>query len=199
MKVESLTFEESASERIYKAYMKRIQKTTNTLPREDQQDVLMEFNSHIYEGMQDRGTRPEVDALLDILDNLGTPEEVLKPLVADKKLEQATQTFNPFHVFKALALNITNGISYIIFSFLYLLLFCFVFLIYFKITNPAQVGLFFKGDDFFLLGMTNHPTGEGTEIQELLGNAFIPTMLVAIVVAYLIITLLLKLKQIFMK
>lgn len=194
MKVELLKFEESASERVYKDYMKRIRKITSTLPKEDQQDVLMEFNSHIYEGLQDQASEREIDNLLNVLDRLGVPEEVLKPLVADKKLEQATRTFNPIHVFKALALNITNGISYFVFAFLYLLLFTFVFLIYAKITNPEQVGLFFEGNEFLVLGMTSLPV-DSEGITEVLGGLFIPIMIGAAVLAYLFITLLLKLKR----
>jgi hypothetical protein len=194
MKITALKFEQSASERVYADYMHRIKKVTNILPKEDQQDVLMEFNSHIYEGLQVEMEKNEIDHLLDILDKLGAPEEVLKPLVADKKLEQATKTFNPIHVFKALILNLTNGISYAIFFILYLFLFGFVFLIYAKITNPEQVGLFFRGNDFLILGQTSLNMPENG-VTELLGNWFIPMMILATVISYLIITLLLKLKR----
>jgi hypothetical protein len=196
MKITALKFEQSASERVYADYMHRIKKITNILSKEDQQDILMEFNSHIYEGLQVDMKTNEIDHLLDILDKLGAPEEVLKPLVADKKLEQATKTFNPIHVFKALILNLTNGISYILFFILYLFLFAFVYLIYAKITNPEQVGLFFKGEDFLVLGQTTLNLQENG-ITELLGNWFIPVMLVAAVCSYVVITLLLKLKRAF--
>lgn len=195
MKVTPLKFKESATERVYTNYMQRIKKVTNILPKEDQQDILMEFNSHIYEGLQVVETdKNEIDLLLDLLDKLGAPEEVLKPLIADKKMEQATRTFNPIHVFKALALNLTNGVSYVVFFVLYLLLFGFVFLIYAKLTNPEEVGLFFRGDDFLVLGQTTLDV-QAAGITELLGNWFIPLMIVATIAAYLLITLLLKLKR----
>lgn len=195
MKVKNIEFKETASERVYDSYMKRIKKAVKQLPPRDQNEILLEFNSHIYEGLQRKTDSLEIDHLLDILDKLGIPEEVLKPLVADKKLEQATKTFNPLHIIRALALNITNGISYLIFFVLYLLLFGFVYLIYAKIVNPEEVGLFLNNNSFMVLGKMNKENLNNAAITEVLGNWFIPSMLLSIIVSYFIITFLLKLKR----
>ncbi|WP_264523548.1 DUF1700 domain-containing protein [Flavobacterium sp. N502536] len=197
MRIEDIKFEQKASQRVYNSYMKRIKKTTASLPKIDQDDIYMEFNSHIFEAIQHRNGTNELDSLLDSIEKLGSPEEVLKPLIADKKLEQATKTFNPVHVFKALALNITNGISYIFFSILYLFLFGFVFLIFAKILNPSQVGLHINKDSIsvFTLGIMNPEDQIKYHTYEALGNWFIPVMLVSTVLSYLLITLLLKLKK----
>ncbi|WP_212005175.1 hypothetical protein [Chitinophaga sp. HK235] len=173
--------------------MKRVKKATRSLSTENQDDIYMELNSHIFEAIQHKDKTNEIDSLLDILEKLGPPEEVLKPLVADKKLEQATKTFNPIHVFKALVLNITNGISYIIFLVLYLMLFGFVFLIIAKLINPSGVGLFYRDSSFVVLGVASDKDLEG--LREILGFWFIPIMLFAIVLFYILITALLKLKK----
>ncbi|KQR67499.1 hypothetical protein [Pedobacter sp. Leaf176] len=193
MKIEPIKFSQEASGRVYKDYMKRVRTTTASLSQQDQDDVYMEFNSHIFEAIQHRNDVAEIDALLNVLEKLGTPEEVLKPLIADKKLTEATTTFNPVHVFKALILNFTNGISYFIFFFLYLFLFAFVFLILAKILNPSEVGLFYKKDTFMVLGISRNLNNQG--MNELLGNFFIPVMVLSIVLCYFILTLLLKLKK----
>lgn len=193
MIIENVKFSQEASKRVYNDYMNRVKKATNSLTKQNQDDIYMEFNSHIFEAIQHKNGISEIDLLLDILEKLGIPEEVLKPLVADKKLEQATRTFNPIHVFKALILNFTNGISYFIFFFLYLLLFGFVFLIFAKIVNPSDVGLFYKNASFMVLGIANKANQEG--IKEVLGNWFIPIMLISIVVFYFLITYLLKFKK----
>ena len=193
MIIENIKFSQEASKRVYNDYMNRVKKATNSLTKQNQDDIYMEFNSHIFEAIQHKNGISEIDLLLDILEKLGIPEEVLKPLVADKKLEQATRTFNPIHVFKALILNFTNGISYFIFFFLYLLLFGFVFLIFAKIVNPSDVGLFYKNASFMVLGIANKANQEG--IKEVLGNWFIPIMLISIVVFYFLITYLLKFKK----
>lgn len=193
MKIESIKFNQEASKRVYEDYMKRVKKATHSLSKENQDDIYMEFNSHIFEALQQKDRAHEIDTLLDILEKLGPPEEVLKPLVADKKLEQATTTFNPIHIFKALALNFTNGISYIIFFVLYLLLFGFVFLIFAKIINPSEVGLFYKDTRFMVLGLTHGANESG--LTEVLGNWFIPVMLFSIVLFYVLITIVLKFKK----
>lgn len=194
MKIEDIKFSQQASRRIYTDYMKRVKKAISILSREDQNDIHMEFNSHIFEAIQHRGQADEINTLLDVLQRLGTPEEVLKPLVADKMLEQATRTFNPIHVIKALVLNFTNGVSYIIFFVLFLLLFGFIFIIFAKIMHPSEVGMFFKDGSFMVLGMPSDTNQEG--VTEVLSNWFIPVMLICTIVFYLIFILLLKLKKI---
>jgi len=197
MRIEDIKFEQIASQRIYSDYMKRIKKATASLSKISQDDIYMEFNSHIFEAIQHKSQANEIDSLLDIIEKLGAPEEVLKPLVADKKLEQATRTFNPVHVFKALILNFTNGISYVFFFVLYLFLFGFVFLIFAKIINPSLVGLHMKDDSFsvFVLGIMSQEDKIKNHTHEVLGYWFIPAMLLAIVVFYFLITLLLKFKK----
>jgi len=197
MRIEDIKFEQKASQRIYNDYMKRVRKATASLSKMNQDDIYMEFNSHIFEAIQHRNNTNELDSLLDIIEKLGFPEEVLKPLVADKKLEQATRTFNPVHVFKALILNFTNGVSYIFFFILYLFLFGFVFLIFAKIFNPDLVGLHIKNESpsVFVLGIMNPESKTQYGTHEVLGNWFIPVMLLAIVVFYFLITLLLKFKK----
>ncbi|WP_416448384.1 HAAS signaling domain-containing protein [Leeuwenhoekiella sp. A2] len=195
MKIKEIQFKETASQRIYRSYMKRIEITVSSLSKSDQQDVLLEFNSHIYEGLARKTNKHETDHLLDLLEKLGEPEEVLKPLIADKKLEQATRTFNPVHLFKAIALNIGNGISYVVFGILYICLFGFVILIYFKLKNPDQVGLYFKDDSFMLLGKLNSEYMKNPNVTEILGNWFIPALVGITLIAYLLLTLLLKFKR----
>ncbi|WP_431292830.1 HAAS signaling domain-containing protein [Pedobacter sp. P26] len=142
MKLKEIQFNDQSAERIYRDYLYRIRKEVKGLNQQNQDEILMELNSHIYENLQEHPTGNEVEKLLNILEKLGRPEEILKPLVADKKLEEATKSFNPLHIFRALMLNLTNGISYIIFFILYLFLFGFVFLIGAKIWDPTEVGFF---------------------------------------------------------
>jgi hypothetical protein len=181
-----IEFEHKAAQRIYDDYVNRINRTVATLSKADQHDILLEFNSHIYESMQGSNKESEIDSLLDVLQKLGAPEEVLIQLVADKKMEQATKTFNPAHIFKALVLNISNGISYTIFVILYLILGVGVFSIGAKIFYPDKVG-FFVYEKGWSIGIGEN---SGTEV---LGNWFIPVMLVAIILLYILITLMLRL------
>lgn len=162
------------------------------LPKTDQTEVLMEFNSHIYESVTGQSDGTELDRLMDVLDKLGSPEEVLAPLIAEKKLNQATSTFNPVHVFKAIALNIGNGIAYTIFAFMYLLLGAFIFCIGAKVVNPSEVGLFFKDGHFQCLGAVDQSYIDTSQLTEVLGHWFIPVMIIVSILWYLLITVLLR-------
>jgi len=191
MEFKEIQFTDSNAQRVYKNYINNIKNVTKPLSQADRNEVLMEFNSHIYESLQNNTNNSQLDNLLNSIDKLGAPEEVLKPLIADKLLDKATKSFNPFDVFKALALNITNGISYIIFAILYLLIGGFIFLIIAKIANGDKVGMYTQDGQFQVLGMIS----DAENYQEILGNWFIPVMLLAATILYLIITLVLKLKE----
>ncbi|MGJ1422114.1 HAAS signaling domain-containing protein [Sphingobacterium spiritivorum] len=196
MKFKKIAFKDKNSKRIYLDYISRIQQATKSLDKTNQQEVLLEINSHIYESIADPAAieKGEVERLLDVLEKLGQPEIFLKPLVAEKKLEEATKSFNPFHILKALILNIGNGISYVIFTLLYLLLFGFIFLIGAKLVDPENVGFFFKPNEIFILGYYRE-NGISYLQYEQLGHWFIPAMLLLALIFYVLITLLLRLKR----
>lgn len=196
MNFKEIAFENRNCTRIYRDYLKRVRNTVKILNEHNQQEILLEINSHLFEGFSDNPNgRDEVEHLLDILEKLGQPEDFLKPLVANKKLEEATRTFNPLEIVRALTLNITNGISYIIFAILYLFLFGFLFLIIAKLIDPDHVGLFYRAKDIFILGHYNNSDGVSYLQYERLGHWFIPLMITASATLYILLTLLLKLKK----
>lgn len=191
MKFKKIELKDANAQRVYDNYINSIRNTVKAIEEKDRQEVLMEFNSHIYEYLQSHATESELDSLLNVIDRLGIPEKVLKPLIADKLLDKATRTFNPLHVFKALLLNISNGVSYTIFFLLYLSLGTFVFLIFAKLINSNNVGMYFKEGKFQVLGLVK----ETSDYYEVLGYWFIPIMVVVTAILFLLITLLLKLKK----
>lgn len=192
--MKKIEFELPESRQIYDRYIKQIQKSITALSKTDRQDILMEFNSHIFEGINKNTEISEKDNLVNTLNELGTPKTILKPLVADIKLLQATKTFNPIHIFKALILNISNGVSYLLFGILYLLLFYGIYLIYAKLKTPNGTGIFFKDGRFFAIGNFEDFLGNES-IREVLGNWFIPVIVIIMLILYFIITLFLKLKR----
>ncbi|WP_299617577.1 DUF1700 domain-containing protein [uncultured Tenacibaculum sp.] len=186
--MKSIEFNDKSAQQIYDNYIRRIRRTAAVLSDDDKKDVLMEFNSHIYEGILNDSNTNEVEKLLKITQDLGDPEIVLKPLVAEKKLKQATRTFNPKHIFQAIFLNIKNGFVYSIFAILYILLLGFGFLMYLKIRYPDNTGLFLKDGEFVALGMLK--TNEN--VTEVLGNWFIPSVFFSALVLYILLTILLR-------
>lgn len=197
MKVQEIEFSQEAAEKLYDDYMYRIQKTTTSISKKYQEQVYVEFNIHIKRALKRTDDANELDALQGILEKLGDPEEVLKLFVADKQMERATKTFNPIHVFTALALNLKNGSSYTICFFLYLLLLGFIVLIPFKIMYPAKIGMHYSEGFYLFFGWSDKTNQTGA--TELLGNWFIPAMLLLCTLTYLLITSLLKFKMAFAK
>ena len=89
-------------------------------------------------------------------------------------------------------LNIGNGISYLIFGALYVLVGTFTLSIFLKIFYPAYTGLFI-GNGTFFIGAADEATIYG--LNEVLGNWFIPLMLLLNIVLYFIITIALSFKK----
>src|SRR5580704_2864555 len=137
-----LSFKNNSAQRIYNDYIKRCKNATRILSGTDQEDCLLEINSHIFEFLSANNTGDEMESLLNVLDRLGAPEEIFKEIVATKKLGEATRTFNPKHLVQALILNISNGVIYIILFVLLLLEICFPILILLKIIYPGRTGLY---------------------------------------------------------
>lgn len=189
--MKSIEFKDKSAKKIYDSYIRRIHRTIKVLSRNDKEDILMEFNSHIYEGLKRSEGSDEIAALLQITHELGEPEDVLKSLVAEKKLNQATSTFNPKHIVQALFLNIKKSGIFVIFFLLYISLFTFFILIISKIFAPKETGLFFKDGEFMALGRLS--TSEN--VNEVLGIWFIPLMIGSILLLYFTITILMKLTR----
>ncbi|MFW0739867.1 hypothetical protein [Flavobacterium sp. T12S277] len=193
MKLNKINFESKDAKAIYENYLKQIQSATKKLSKVDQEDILLELNSHIYQSLSLQIDKDnEVGNLLNVLDKIGIPNDVLKPLIAEKKLVQATTTFNPFHVLQALTLNISNGIIYIAFSIVYFLLFIFGIMTIAKLFYPSSIGFFYKEGEIFKYGGFSN---ENVKQYEVLGDWFIPITLIICVMCYFLITLLLKVKR----
>lgn len=183
-----IDFKNKNSQRIYTDYLNRSKQVLRLLSREDQEDSLMELNSYIFEYMQNHQSEDETTALLNILERLGSPEETLKEVVASKKIEQAVKTYNIKHLLVALFLNLRNGVVYVILFILTLLLVCFPILIVLEILYPEKTGLF-VGPRTFFFGITFPQP----DVNEILGNAFIPVVILLGVIFYFLIIFLLKL------
>jgi hypothetical protein len=185
-----IIFTNPTAQKIYGDYFKRVSRCINILSEDDQREMLMEINSHVYEATHTALPENEIDVLMDTFEKLGAPEEVLQPLVAYKKIQQATRSFNPKHIIQALYLNIFNGIGYFILAMVYLLILALGSLIVIKLISPSHTGLFVKDDHFFVFGYTtNLPAG----VNELLGNWFIITVIVLMTLFYFLNTLLFRL------
>jgi hypothetical protein len=183
-----IEFKNTDTQRIYNDYINRSKRAVKILSAEDQEDCLMEINSYIYEYIQSNPQEQELTAMLNILERLGDPEITLKEVVATKKIDQAVRTFNVKHVMQALLLNLKNGVVYIILFIMALFGASFPMLIILKLIYPDLTGLY-VGKHTFYFGITLKREG----ISEVLGDWFIPVIILLSVLFYFIIIFLLKL------
>jgi hypothetical protein len=198
--MKAIPFDNPSAQRVYNDYIQRCRRVTAILSARDREDVLLEINSHIYEYLCANNATDQMEALLNVLERLGAPEETLKEIVATRKIGEATRTFNPKHLIQALALNLTNGVIYIIISALFLFEITFPTLIVLKLIYPNRVGLFTYDNGSFLLGYHNKALSGGIGIgsfnhangTEILGAWFIPVSLLLAALIYIGIILLLK-------
>jgi hypothetical protein len=184
-----IVFKELSAQRIYNDYMNRVERSVAVLAKPDRDDVLNEINSHIYEGLQHYESS-EVAGLLDITERLGAPEIVLKPLVADRKLQQATRSFRPGHVAQAVWLNLNRGLIFVFISLCCILIAGLSLTILTKILYPGHTGLFFRNGELLFFGFN---TDVPEPAIEMLGNWYIPVVLVAIAAIYVLTVLVLRL------
>lgn len=183
-----IEFKNTDTQRIYNEYINRSKRAVKILSVEDQEDCLMEINSYIYEYIQNNPQELELTALLNILERLGDPEITLKEVVATKKIDQAVKTFNAKHLIEALLLNLKNGVVYVILFIMALFGTSFPILIILKLIYPKLTGLY-VGEHTFYFGIAPKRAG----VSEVLGEWFIPVVILLSILFYFIIIFLLKL------
>lgn len=194
MNFQRINFHHQATQKVYDNYIQQIEKIVETLPEAEQLDILMEMNSHIYEGMRYSSPPNELDDLLHHINNFGNLENMLKPIVAERKLDQATKTFHPTHVFKAMVLNIQNGIFFMLISICYLGLGFLGIAILTKLFSPEDVGMYYKPGEYFVLAGVPRDTVNQAE-YELLGDWYISVMILVMFAFYVFITWILRFEK----
>lgn len=185
-----ISFNDNTVQRVYNDYINRCTNFLKGLPNEDKEECLMEINSYIFEYLEANKEVDQMNSLLNILERLGAPEVTLKEFVASKKLNQAVKTFNPVFIVQALYLNIKNGIIYSILSILFFIIFALPILVILKLIYPKSVGCF-VGDHSLYFGVID----EHANTVEVLGNGFIPVVILMGIFLYYAIILTLKFKN----
>jgi len=188
--MKAIQFNDKNAQRVYDEYIRRCQRRMRILSEKDEKDCLLEINSHIYEFIEANSGNNEMETLLNILERLGAPEETLKEVVALKKTKEAIRTLHPKHIAQSIFLNIGNGIFYIILSFLAVTVVLSPVMIILKLIYPENVGCFY-GEKYFFFGYSS----SAPNVNEVLGNWFIPVITAIGTALYFLVIFLLKLKN----
>jgi len=186
--------QEAVARRIWENYFHEVQRQARPLPKAQQRELILELYGHLQASMASGTVEREAERVLDALDKLGSPSEYVKPLVADRMLEEAAHSFNPITIAKGLGLSVFRGAAYAFAAVGFFV----GYLMSFALMGVALLKPFFPDE----VGAYTHPGGlsvgfisESMHAQavEHLGFAIIPVGLILGGVLYMGLTKLLRL------
>jgi uncharacterized membrane protein len=77
-------------------YLERLKKGLRGIPAKDQEELVKEINSHIYESYRDDPTPDEVSRILKVLDKLGEPAAVISARMPEAMVTLGKKRKLPF-------------------------------------------------------------------------------------------------------
>lgn len=186
--------QDAVARRIWENYFHEVRRQARPLPKAQQRELILELYGHLQASMASATVEREAERVLDALDKLGSPSEYVKPLVADRMLEQAAHSFNPVTIAKGLGLSLFRGVAYT-FSALgffvgYLVSFTLIAIALAKPFFPDAIGAYTHPGGLSIGFLSDSLKGQAVEH---LGYAIIPIGLLLGSVLYVGLTKLLRL------
>ena len=83
-------------------YLERLKKGLKGIPAKDQDELVREINSHIYESFRDDPTPDEVARILKVLDKLGEPAAVISARMPEAMVTLGKKRKLPFLILAGL-------------------------------------------------------------------------------------------------
>ena len=104
-------FRDKAAIKIWNNYFDRLERMIKALDSTQKEELKLEIQDHLMESYQGEQGDSEAERLLNALEKIGEPEEYLKPMLADKHLEKASQSMNPLSIIKGLYFCLFGGMK----------------------------------------------------------------------------------------
>ncbi|HEY6967750.1 MAG TPA: DUF1700 domain-containing protein [Candidatus Angelobacter sp.] len=162
-------------------YFAQLESKMADLPQNQRQEFLMELRAHVMDRLEQVAAPSEEDCR-NVLNALGTPEEIARQYRMELLLKRSTWRISPISVLRTTLRWTVAGIQgYLVFIVAmigYVISACFFVTALLKPIFPHYVGLFVNEEGVQIARFPMQPHG-----HELLGNYFIP---VAIILGYLI-------------
>ena len=140
-----ILFSDKLAQKIWDQYFRRVKWVSRSLSVKLQEELILEIQDHLYESFGRETGKSEADRLLNAIDKIGEPEEYIKPMVAERLLMDASQTFNPKMIAQGLYYHfwgsLKNFLSSIIFFLGYSIVLILGLLTILKIIYPRYVGI----------------------------------------------------------
>ena len=182
-------FNDEISKKIWTQYFRRVKYFTRGLPHKQNGDLQLEIQDHLYESFKNEIGDSEADRLINAIENIGDPEEYIKPMVTDIFLSTASKTLNPKTIVKGLFSYLTQSTKNFLVSLFFFMGYGMVimlgFISIFKVFFPDNVGFFLSETGFPSIGII----GNNTDVQaDILGYWIIPVAAVLSIFLYYLLT-----------
>ena len=97
--------------KIWGQYFVEVDKHLKNIPYQHGKFIRRELESHAFEAAQADSAETELERLKTSFSNLGKPEDIVPPMVAEALIEIAQKSNNPLDVIRAVTFHIGRGIS----------------------------------------------------------------------------------------
>ena len=173
---------DAAARAVFADYFAKVDRLLAPLPDSDAAEVRRELEQHAMDALAAGANAGEA------LERLGEPEDFLPDLVAEKLRTRAARSFQPVHIFRALALSASTGITGLALSSLaglgYAIALLALIMGVMHLIDPDLAGAYRMPDGQTLIGF-----GKSPDDVDILGNWFSPAAFAVAVGLYLILTL----------
>lgn len=102
------------AEKIIQNYLDRLKRHLKGLPEKDQEELLKEIHSHVYESYVNDPTENDVERIFYVLDRLGEPAEVVSSRMSNAMVTMGKKKKLPFLILSGLLIGLIGiplGIS----------------------------------------------------------------------------------------
>lgn len=93
-------------DKIIQNYLNRLKRHLKGLPENDQEELLKEIHSHIYESYINDPTESEVERIFNVLDRLGEPAEVASSRMSNAIVTMGKKKKLPFLILSGLLIGL---------------------------------------------------------------------------------------------
>jgi hypothetical protein len=174
---------------LWHTYMEEASRVVADLPAAEREDVLLELASHVSASVSaDSGGLSEADTMRAALQRLGSPNEFLRPMLADSLMDRGTANYHPGLLAKGLYHSLFGGLKSftvaLAFGLGYLTLAIFGVMALFKAGFPRHIGYFVYPNGTRVFGIT----GESGTARDILGYWIVPIAITVVIVLYVLLT-----------
>jgi uncharacterized membrane protein len=135
-------------EKIIQNYLDRLKRHLKGLPEKDQEELLKEIHSHVYESYVNDPTENDVERIFHVLDRLGEPAEVVSSRMSNAMVTMGKKKKLPFLILSGLLIGLIGiplgiggaGVLFGLLASVFVLILCF-YILAFSLLFTGWIGV----------------------------------------------------------